>query len=104
MRVQLRLGNAYGGRAPATLYSEAFYADVQRQPKTRFRLPDQHEDRGIYVVAGSVTIAGQCFEASQMMVFRPGDAITVASGETGARLMILRMARAYHWQPGLTSL
>ena len=89
VRVQLLLGNAYGEQAPATLYSEAFYADVQLQPKTRFPLPDEHEDRGIYVVAGSVTIAGQCFEAGQMMVFRPGDAITVASGETGARLMIL---------------
>jgi len=89
VRVQLLLGNAYGERAPATLYSEAFYGDVQLQPGARFPLPDEHEDRGIYVVAGSLTIAGQCFEAGQMMVFRPGDAITVAAGEAGARLMML---------------
>ncbi|RLK50639.1 hypothetical protein DFR31_0545 [Alkalispirillum mobile] len=89
VHVQLLLGNAYGERAPATLYSEAFYGDVQLQPGARFPLPDEHEDRGIYVVAGSLTIAGQCFEAGQMMVFRPGDAITVAAGEAGARLMML---------------
>ncbi len=87
--VQLLLGAAYGKRAPATLYSEAFYADVQLNPGARFPMPDEHEDRGMYVAGGSVTIAGRCFEAGQMMVFRPGDRITVAAGEQRARLMIL---------------
>ncbi|WP_290632757.1 pirin family protein, partial [Aquisalimonas sp.] len=32
VRVQLLLGDAYGERAPATLYSDAFYADVQLAP------------------------------------------------------------------------
>ena len=36
-----------------------------------------------------MTIGGQAFEAGRMMVFRPGDAITVRAGERGARLMIL---------------
>ena len=89
VHVQVLLGNAYGERAPATLYSEAFYADVRLEPSARFPLPDDHEDRGIYVVGGAITIAGRLFEAGQMMVFRPGDRITVAAGETGARLMIL---------------
>ena len=89
VRVQLLLGNAYGERAPATLYSEAFYGNVQLEPGARFPIPDEHEDRGIYVVSGSLTIVGQCFEAGQMMIFRPGDRITVAAGDAGARLMIL---------------
>ncbi|MCK8515057.1 pirin family protein [Methylonatrum kenyense] len=88
-RVQLLLGTAYGERAPATLYSETFYADVQLQSGARFPLPDDHEDRGVYVVDGEITVAGQCFGAGQMLVFRPGDRITVAAGDTGARLMIL---------------
>ncbi|SEO90492.1 pirin family protein [Aquisalimonas asiatica] len=89
VRVQLLLGDAYGERAPATLYSEAFYADVQLAPGALFPLPDNHEDRGIYVIDGAITIAGQQFDRAQMMVFRPGDRITVAAGEQGARLMIL---------------
>lgn len=87
--VRLILGSAYGERAPATLFSEAFYADVTLEPGCRLPLPDDHEDRGIYVVDGSISVAGQAFEASRMMVFRPGDRITVAAGERGARLMIL---------------
>jgi redox-sensitive bicupin YhaK (pirin superfamily) len=87
--VRLILGNAYGRVAPASMFSETFYADVKLEPGSRLPMPDDHEDRGIYIVEGSVSVAGQTFEASQMMVFRPGDRITVAAGGQGARLMIL---------------
>ncbi|MCA0869326.1 pirin family protein [Seohaeicola saemankumensis] len=87
--VRLILGSAWGKTAPVTMYSETFYADVTLQPGARLPLPDDHEDRGLYVTQGSVTIAGDVFEAGRMMVFRPGDAITVTAGERGARLMAL---------------
>lgn len=89
INAKLILGTAYGETAPATLYSETFYLDVVLEPGARFPLPDEHEDRGLYVTQGSVTIAGQEFEAGRMMVFRPGDRITVAAGPAGARLMAL---------------
>lgn len=87
--LRLILGHAYGERAPANVFSETFYADVALAPGTRFPLPDDHEDRGLYVVEGSISIAGQDFEAGRMMVFRPGDRITVSAGPSGARLMAL---------------
>ncbi|MFD1795916.1 pirin family protein [Paracoccus aurantiacus] len=86
---RLILGNAYGEAAPATLYSETFYLDVVLAPGARFPLPDDHEDRGLYITEGSVAVAGQEFGAGRMMVFRPGDRITVLAGENGARLMAL---------------
>ncbi|MDN5569374.1 MAG: pirin family protein, partial [Paracoccus sp. (in: a-proteobacteria)] len=89
VHARLILGNAYGETAPATMYSETFYLDVTLEPRARFPLPTDHEDRGIYITEGSVTIAGQEFQAGQMMVFRPGDAITVGAGDRGARLMAL---------------
>ncbi|MBS7697872.1 MULTISPECIES: pirin family protein [unclassified Chelatococcus] len=87
--LRLILGTAYGEKAPATLFSETFYADVALEAGARFPMPEEHEDRGIYIVQGAISIAGQTFEAGRMMVFRPGDSITVAAGEMGARLMIL---------------
>ncbi|MGA0594032.1 pirin family protein [Enterovirga sp. CN4-39] len=87
--VRLILGHAYGETAPATMFSDTFYADVTLEPGSRLPMPDDHEDRGIYIVEGSISVAGREFEAAQMMVFRPGDRITVAAGEQGARLMIL---------------
>ena len=89
IKATLILGHAYGEKAPATLYSETFYLDVTLAPGARFPLPDNHEDRGLYITEGSVTVAGDRFEAGRMMVFRPGDKITVAAGPQGARLMAL---------------
>ncbi|UHD46039.1 pirin family protein [Aureimonas altamirensis] len=88
-RVRLILGSAYGQNAPATMYSQTFYADVKLDAGGLLPMPDDHEDRGIYILEGSISIAGQEFEAGRMMVFRPGDRITVAGGDRGARLMIL---------------
>ncbi|WDA13703.1 pirin family protein [Paracoccus marcusii] len=89
IEARLILGRAYGETAPATMHSDTFYLDVTLAARARFPLPVDHEDRGIYITEGSVSIAGQEFQAGQMMVFRPGDAITVAAGDRGARLMAL---------------
>lgn len=86
---RLILGTAYGERAPAEVHSESFYLDVTLQPGARFPLPDDHEDRGLYITQGEITVAGQSFGAGRMMVFRPGDRISVQAGPQGARLMAL---------------
>lgn len=87
--IRLILGTAWGERAPVSTFSEMFYADAVLAPGAKLPMPDNHEDRGAYVVGGEVTIAGETFEAGRMMVFRPGDAITVTAGPNGARLMLL---------------
>lgn len=89
VEVRLILGSAYGETAPAAVFTQMFYADAVLAPGARLPLPDDHEDRGLYVSDGAVRIAGQTFEAGRMMVFRPGDGITVAAGPQGARLMLL---------------
>ncbi|MFC5585788.1 pirin family protein [Nitratireductor kimnyeongensis] len=89
VRLRLILGRAYGETAPASVYSDMFYADVKLDAGARFPLPDGHEDRGIYVTEGEISVAGQVFEAGRMMVFRPGDPITVQAGANGARMMVL---------------
>ncbi|MEM6934660.1 MAG: pirin family protein [Pseudomonadota bacterium] len=87
-RVRLILGHAYGERAPVKTFSEMFYCDVMLEAGTLLPLPDDHEDRGLYVVSGTVEIAGESFEPGRMMIFRPGDPITVKAA-TAARIMIL---------------
>ncbi len=86
---RLILGNAYGQTSPVTMQSETFYLDVVLAPGAPFPLPDNHEDRGIYVTEGSIEVSGDTFEAGRMMVFRPGDRISVKAGPEGARLMAL---------------
>ena len=87
--VRLILGDAYGETAPVETTSEMFYLDAALQPGASIPLPDNHEDRGVYVLDGEVTVAGQVFDAGKMMVFRPGDRVSLRAGEAGARLMML---------------
>lgn len=88
-RVRLVLGNAWGEHAPLAMPSELFYADADLDAHALMPLPDEHEDRGVYVMAGSVEVAGQVFEAGRMLVFRPGDRIALRAGAQGARLVVL---------------
>ncbi|MEL7212574.1 MAG: pirin family protein [Pseudomonadota bacterium] len=87
--VRLILGDAYGERAPVETPSEMFYADAMLEAGAAIPMPDNHEDRGVYVLQGSVAVAGDVFEAGQMMVFRPGDKVSLKAGEAGARVMLL---------------
>jgi len=89
LKARLILGNAWGAKAPVQVFTETFYIDAELAPGAVMPLPDEHEDRGIYVVSGSVEIAGERFESGRMMVFRPGDRLGVKAGDEGARLMLL---------------
>ena len=83
------LGHAYGAHAPTPVPSETLYADATLDAHAKLPMPDDHEDRGAYVLAGSITVAGQAFDAGRMLVFRPGDRITLTAGPQGARVMLL---------------
>nr|WP_314070229.1 pirin family protein [uncultured Roseococcus sp.] len=94
-RVRLVAGEAWGARAPVETWWPLFYADVELRPGAAWPLPDGHEERGAYVVSGTVEVAGQRFEAGRMLVFRAGDALAIRAleaaegGGQGARLLLL---------------
>ncbi|MEM0991085.1 MAG: pirin family protein [Pseudomonadota bacterium] len=97
--VRLILGNAYGDRAPVKTFSEMFYGDAVLTAGAQLPMPDNHEDRAVYVIEGTVEVAGDRFEPGHMMVFRPGDAISIKAVRD-ARLMILggeTMGTRYIW-------
>ena len=57
--VRLILGSAYGEKAPVETAAEMFYLDAVLEPGAQIPLPDDHEDRGAYVVEGEVSVAGE---------------------------------------------
>jgi redox-sensitive bicupin YhaK (pirin superfamily) len=87
--VRLILGDAWGEVAPLTMPSRVFYADAILAPGAALPLPDDHEDRGIYILSGKISQGGQTFPTGQMLVFRPGDRISIKAGPAGARVMAL---------------
>lgn len=86
--VRLIAGEMYGARSPVRTASDLFYADVVLQAGARLPLPAEHEERGVYIAEGSLTIAGDTHEAGRLLVFKPGDEITLGTA-TGARFMML---------------
>jgi redox-sensitive bicupin YhaK (pirin superfamily) len=89
LSLRLVLGEAWGLRAPMAGGSRCFYADARLRPGAGLPLPDDHEDRGVYVLEGSVEIAGEVFESGRMLVFRPRDSVSMRAGPRGARVMLL---------------
>lgn len=85
--VRVIAGSLFGETSPVKTLSALFYADVMFQSGASLALDPEHEERGIYLVAGSVEIAGECFESGRLLVFSPGKSITVKA--TSAARMIL---------------
>jgi redox-sensitive bicupin YhaK (pirin superfamily) len=81
-------GSAFGRTSPVAMRSPWLYAEVVFAAGASAPLDPDAEERGIYVVEGEVEIAGESFEGPRLLVFRPGDRITVRA-KTRARLMFL---------------
>jgi redox-sensitive bicupin YhaK (pirin superfamily) len=88
-RLRLIAGRGWGLAAPVRTPSELFYADAALAPGAALPLPDQQEERGAYLVEGSVEVAGQSFEAGRMLLFRAGDRVSMTAGPRGARVLLL---------------
>ncbi|WP_186395069.1 pirin family protein [Stappia sp. TSB10GB4] len=90
INVRVIAGEMFGARSPVKTASETIYADVTLEPGRSMPIDAGHEERALYTVGGTVEIAGESFEDGQLLVFRPGDAITVrATGSVPARFLVL---------------
>ena len=86
--VRVIAGSMYGATSPVRTLTETFYADAALERDASIPLPAEHEERAVYVAEGSIEIAGDRFETGQLLVFRPGDEITISAPEP-ARIMLL---------------
>jgi len=70
-------GKAFGKESPVSMVSPWFYVEVTAIAGTTLPLDPDHEERAIYVVDGEIEIAGDRHEGPKLLIFRPGDAITI---------------------------
>jgi redox-sensitive bicupin YhaK (pirin superfamily) len=70
-------GSAFGTKAPVEMISEWFYVEVALEAGKTVPLDADHEERAIYIVEGEVEIANERYEGPKLLVFRPGDRITI---------------------------
>ena len=70
-------GKSFGVASKVEMVSDWFYVEVALDADMSAPLDADHEERAIYLVDGEVEIAGDKFTAPQLLIFRPGDRITV---------------------------
>jgi redox-sensitive bicupin YhaK (pirin superfamily) len=81
-------GRAFGVASPVAMVSDWFYVEVALAAGMSAPLDADHEERAIYLVEGEIEIAGDNFEGPRLLIFRPGDRITVRATQN-ARMMFL---------------
>lgn len=87
-RVRLIMGAAFGAEAPTAFPHDTLYAEAVLVPGAVLPFDADWEERAIYIVSGRIDIAGDTFEAGRLLVFRPGDRISILA-ESNARLMLI---------------
>jgi redox-sensitive bicupin YhaK (pirin superfamily) len=87
-RVRLVMGSLFGETAPTQFPHESFYAEAVLAPGAVLPLDDDYDERAVFIVSGQIDIAGDVFEGGRLLVFRPGDRISILA-LSNARLMLL---------------
>lgn len=88
------VGAFAGARSPVAAPGAAFYLDVRLEPAGRLPLPaDAAEERAVFPVSGALEVDGAAAAPGQMLLVKPGAAITLSSpgglGAPGAHCIVL---------------
>ena len=89
--VRVVVGSLYGAKSPVPTMHETIFANALLRAGATLPLDADHEERALYVVDGTVEIAGDKFEAGRLLVFKPGDRITIKAA-TDAHFVIVGAA------------
>jgi redox-sensitive bicupin YhaK (pirin superfamily) len=87
-RVRLVIGAGYGRRSPVEFPHEALFAEAVLAPGAVLPLDPDYDERGVYIASGEIDIAGERFGEGRLLVFHPGDRISILA-LSNSRLMLL---------------
>jgi redox-sensitive bicupin YhaK (pirin superfamily) len=75
--VRVVAGRLFGATSPVKTHSALFYAAATLAAGASLPLAAEHEERAAYLLDGTVEIAGQPYAAGRLLVFAPGQALTI---------------------------
>jgi redox-sensitive bicupin YhaK (pirin superfamily) len=85
--VRVVIGSLYGERSPVPTVHETMFANIALRAGASLPLDADHEERALYVIDGAIDISGDKFEPRRLLVFKPGDRVTIKA-LTDAHLVI----------------
>ncbi|MCP1168016.1 pirin family protein [Limimaricola litoreus] len=87
IKARIIAGQAFGKTSALKTSSETLYGDIELQAGRQMPIDADYEERALYTISGEIEIAGDRFAPGQLLILRPGDAITVCANPT-ARFML----------------
>ncbi len=87
-RAQVIMGELWGERAPTTCHAETIYAEILLQEGGSIPIDAEADERAVMLVGGDATIDGAPLQLYDLVVLKPGAAMTLAS-RSGGRVMLL---------------
>ena len=87
-RVRLVMGSAYGASSPVEFPHASLFAEAVLAPGAVLPLDPDYDERAVYVASGEIDIAGDTFGEGRLLVFKPGDRISILA-TAQSRLMLL---------------
>jgi redox-sensitive bicupin YhaK (pirin superfamily) len=88
VRMRLIAGKAFGAASPVQVFAPMFYLDAVLDDEAVLPLPEEYEERAVYVAIGMVVLDGERYEAGSMLVLKPGSRPRITA-QGPARLMLL---------------
>lgn len=88
VKARVIAGSAFGRTSPVAMVSDWFYVEVALGAGMSVPLDADHEERAIYVVSGEIEIAGDRFEGPRLLIFKPGDRITVRATQPSVMMFL----------------
>ncbi|MCF5050643.1 pirin family protein [Pseudomonas syringae] len=88
VRIRLIAGDGFCLKSPVPVLSPTLYAEVQMQAATTLLIPDEHEERAVYVLEGEAQLDGEPLEVHSLVVLPVGQEMTLFA-ETDCHVVVL---------------
>lgn len=86
--LRVLIGKAFGVESAVRTFSETLYVEALLSPEARLSLPNEPQERAIYLVSGSVEISGRRVGRHRMVIFEPQAEVSIVAREE-TRLVII---------------
>lgn len=77
MEIRLIAGSIFGKQSPVKIECDALFADCHLAADMKINLPNNAEERAVYTISGRIQIGEIIYEASQMLILKPGTDIII---------------------------
>jgi redox-sensitive bicupin YhaK (pirin superfamily) len=88
VRMVVIAGDAFGVRSPVVVFSRTLYVAIEMEAGASLVIPQEHAQRGLYLVQGEAAIEGESLPLEHMALLAPGQPATLTAS-VPSRLMLL---------------